>query len=283
MRRLRLLWAVTLKELRATMRDRQQVVGMVMILVALLLMADALDNLLKAAFRENVVQAAPANPTPTAMMAQAYVAEVKHTVVRWAILGYLGLIAFFASVFAVPVALASFAGEKEEGTIEVLLAAPQSDLGLYVLKCLSILLPAAALGYVFQLLGMAYMWSRHADRVQALSGDVGWALLLSLPFPVLLASLQTGLGAALSVRAQTVKGAGQMFGAVFAGFGVGGVLLVSTLLSQPADHPLRRWFAGWADLSFATQYGTITGLLLFGTTLLVGVGAALFRREALIR
>jgi|GEM_PF-66061 len=173
-------------------------------------------------------------------------------------------------VAALPYVADAFAGEKERRTIETLLATRISEGGVFLGKFLGVWFVA----YVQTLAVIV----------------VGWAMLnvynyveLRLPLPFLYpgpatflllvgsacsTALSTGLGALISLRSETVKGAQQASGVLLLG--------LSLLLMLGIYHLTGPYSFGWGvALGFTSAVGTAA----FGTVL---AGVALFDRERLV-
>jgi len=209
--------------------------------------------------------------------------EVPPWAIRWIILLVSGLLAFYGSFFVVPLALASFVGEKEEGTVEVLLSAPVSDTRLYLFKTGSVALVGSLLGYLFLFLGFGYGLWKFGGRI----GEIGIGLvlppvLLSLLWPILFTGIQLGFGVIASVRAKTTKGAGQLFGGIVTILFLGGPLAAFGIWKTNLRVPLTEFGIWWMKSAFALQ-----ALIVFGTMTLfcaagILIGWALFKRERML-
>ena len=173
-------------------------------------------------------------------------------------------------VATLPYVADAFAGEKERRTIETLLATRISEGGVFLGKFLGVWFVA----YVQTLAVIV----------------VGWAMLnvynyveLRLPLPFLYpgpatfllligsacsTALSTGLGALISLRSETVRGAQQASGVLLLG--------LSLLLMLGIYHLTGPSSFGWGvALGFTSAVGTAA----FGTVL---AGVALFDRERLV-
>ncbi|MFH1226744.1 MAG: ABC transporter permease subunit [Planctomycetota bacterium] len=116
---------------------------------------------------------------------------------------------------AINLSLESFVGEKERQTLEVLLASPATDYDLFwgkVMSCgfisallgLSLGLINTAVVIIFSpVLGMIVPWHL-----------LGQVILCSLPIFLAIVVTFVALGVIISSRASTIKGAGQLFGAI---------------------------------------------------------------------
>jgi hypothetical protein len=257
MNRRLLLRGFLAKEVRTLIRDRQQILGLAVFALSM-------------GFLAYLMQATPA--------ASAFLMYP-----QIALLGAAAGLSSFVSFMAVPLALAAFVGEKEESTLEVLLAAPIPDRMLYLLKCLGIVLPMAGVGYTFLGAGVLYGLLAHQALLAGLGpGRFAATVLLSLPFPMLFTALQVGLAGSISVWADTKKGAEQLFGAVMVAGLFGGALVALLLAKSPLRQPLLRFGVWWLAQPFAFQYGSLIGLLALLAAVLLSAGAALFKRERLV-
>jgi ABC-2 family transporter protein len=287
-----LLRAMILKELRIMRRDPQQLLGLVSICLSLLLLftipvftGDQIEQQRReeekaAATRLEAAEAAgvemtiepPAEEAPTPLWA-----------FRWSILGTAAGLAFYASFFSVAMALASFAGEKEERTVELLLAAPIRDTTLYVLKLVSVTLVTSLLGYLFLLVSAAfavvYFWDRLGDLPASLLVSCA---LLSLPLPILITGLQVSLGAMCSVRADTTKGAGQVYGGAISIILVGLPVLVMALGRTSLGDTATRLFFRWVEAGAILQVASLYSLLIAICAGCFFAGWSMFRRERLL-
>jgi ABC-type Na+ efflux pump permease subunit len=190
---------------------------------------------------------------------------------------------FFAMGYLTAATLATFVGEKDSRTLEVLLAAPIGDTTLFLLKCGSVLLPAVGIGVAVMLLGGAaaaiLIPPLHTAEVPVFA----YALLGSIPLLVLVDMVLLGIGAAISVKAQSMKGAGHLFGIVvmllFFGVGYGVPLLVS---NTPLGPSLKTLGLAWLELSFIAQYVVILGVLAVPAIILPALARSLFHRDRLL-
>ena len=109
-------------------------------------------------------------------------------------------------------------------------------------------------------------------------------LLLGLPALILLQTCIVGLGAAISVKAETMKGAGQTLGVVMTvlifGLAYG---LPMLLRSTPGlQQPLSDAVGQFMTLSFSAQYGLLLAVLAIAAIILLGIGRMLFRRDRML-
>jgi ABC-type Na+ efflux pump permease subunit len=280
-----LLWVMVLKEIRTTFRERSQVRGIgVSVLVMVLVLG---STLYQAKGRSRHFR-----PSPTiTKIAHAPARAAQHptmpsALLHWMAIGIAVAVGFFFSMgYLMSAVLATFVGEKEAKTLEILLASPLSDGKLFAIKCISALLPSVGIGYAFAvasaLLAGIFV---PADVIALPARLLLSALVLSLPVLILVQLWFVGIGAAISARAETMKGAGQIFGVVFMVLIFGTAYGVPFLLAFfPSLHsPLLRLGDAWLKLPFATQYGS--ALLLFGipAVAFITIGRACFRRDRML-
>ena len=110
-----------------------------------------------------------------------------------------------------------------------------------------------------------------------------YALVASVPFVLLLEICLVGVGAAISARAQTMKGAGQALGSVVVVvmFSViyGGPLLINY---TPLGRPAHAFFNVFLELPFSLQYLVAFAVLLIPATAFMLLGRAAFQRDRLL-
>lgn len=275
-------WAVLrvmiLKEWRTMVRERNQLLAMAVVVVV---MSVAIGTSMTSVRRDLRRKATPA----TQVHHEAPPSRQAVMVARWVCIGIgAGFGLFFAFGYLVNAILASFVGEKEAKTLELLLATPLSDHRLYAAKCLSVLLPMAAMGYAFVLAGVIVCYAVFGEVVaMAPVNPPLYALGLSVPVLLLAESVFIGLGAAVSATAETTKGAGQVLGVVFFvimfGGGYGIPLLVKfTSLRQP----LVALGKAWLDFPFVVQYAMVLGVVGVPALICLAVGRASFKRDRLL-
>ncbi len=290
--------AMIVKELRSLIRDRQQAFALFIMVVSMIFVIQAVEAPLRRfekhselrreadALVHKVAQGA-ANPEESAKLEALRPKPAKlpsPAAIRWAILGIAAGLAFYGSMFAITLALTSFVGEKEEGTLEVLLAAPLPDATLYLYKFLAVLIPSCVAAYAVPTISGVYLLFSHRETVAALpDGQVALAVALALPVPLLFTAIQVAVGACISSLANTTKGAGQLWGAILFGLLFGGGLIVSLLLSSPMGEPLTRAGLWWTRQDFAYQYASLLGLAVCVCALFLALGALGFRRERLVK
>jgi ABC-type Na+ efflux pump permease subunit len=239
--------------------------------------------------RVAATQAAQTQPTTRTareeVLAQVPWGFVDPMVIRWICIGMGTAVSlFFAAGHVMSATLASFAGEKDTKTLEVLLASPIGDTNLFVTKCLSVLLPTSVIGYVMLLLptGVGLVLLRRELALVPIHVGLH-VLVLSVPVVVLTEASMVAIGAAISAKAETLKGAAQVFGGVFLviflGLGYGLPLLISfTRLREPAIAFGKAWIA----MPFLAQYGILLIGLGISALAFLLIGRSLFRRDRLL-
>jgi ABC-type Na+ efflux pump permease subunit len=306
---LALLRVMLLKEIRTTFRERSQVGGLVVTIVMLII---AIAGIYRSTRRHRVEHnphataattmvahehpratqpSATASPAPPPSAAGAAVLvldpQERERVAHWGSIAGAVLIGFFFSMgYLIAAVLASFVGEKEARTLEVLLASPLADGKLYLLKCAGVLLPSVGIGVFFTV--VAALMAAAFIPIEVLPLPVSVllrdALLLGLPLMLLPQLWLVGLGSAISIRAETVKGASQILGIAVMLFIFGGIYGIPILLATvPAVRPpaiaLLHW---WIDLSFASQYGMLVVVFGVPAGMLIALGRACFRRDRML-
>jgi len=262
---MRLFWTLVLKEARGVLRDKQNLVGVASLALTL-------------GFVLWTVQRAvpPGGGAGTGPLEPDAVQAVRFMVVAIA-----QSLAAYASFFAIPLALATFVGESENQTLELLLAAPVPDRQLYALKVFSVVLLGAGCGFALLSVFLGWsLWAHGAALARLPAWELPRLIALALPLPALYALVQVGLGACVSVRADSMKGAGQLLGGlymlVFVGLG-GTAIALGEVSEEGAD--VGRLLGG---LEFWSYYWTSLAVpLIMGCVLLV-IGGLLFRRERLL-
>lgn len=278
MNNVRLLGVMIAKEIRTTFRERSQIGA---IAFSLLVMVFVLGTTFYHA------KAGAHHPRQGPKIAEVVAKDPRAAAaIQWAATGVAVAAGFFFSMgYLTSAVLASFVGEKEARTLEILLASPLSDRKLYSVKCISALLPSLGIGFSFtSVLAILVGTFGLPDGTELPAGLLAFSLILSLPILALFQLWFVGLGAAISVKAETMKGAGQIFGVVFIvfffGIGYGGPLLWQefTVLHIPMMQFIKTWF----KMPFVSQYGSV--LILFGipAVLLIGIGRVLFRRDRML-
>ncbi|MFI5381610.1 MAG: ABC transporter permease subunit [Tepidisphaerales bacterium] len=281
-----LLKTMVVKEVRTSLRERQQIVGLVVLLFVLVFLAGT------GAGRFRALMQASATTRP-ATQATTLRAEFAHqpfpplhvNSVRWAaVLVGMGVGLFVSLGLLLAAALATFAGEKDNGTLEVLLATPVEDTKLYLLKCASVLLPSAVLGYLFLLVpGALTMFLLRAELAAVPINLPLYVFVLSVP-PVLLSNLiLVAVAAAVSAKTNSLKGASQVFGAIMCAIIFTPTIILPAVAGLPGARQWLRHAAGsWITQGFATQYLTVLAALAVVAAICLAVGRALFRRDRLL-
>jgi hypothetical protein len=192
-------------------------------------------------------------------------------------------VGWYAALFMLPLGFATFAGERERGTLEVILATPVPDATLYAFKSLSVTVPGVGYGGMLLLLSLAYALGFHPEMTRLVSaGEVLLGTLLSMPFLVMLCGIHVALGACCSVRAKTTQGAGMLFaGIITAAFllitGAGAVLFLT-----PAEGPALEALLWFLRLPFVLQYLIVAAVFASAWAALFLIGKALFVREKML-
>jgi ABC-type Na+ efflux pump permease subunit len=273
---LSLLRVMIVKEFRTTFRERSQIRALLITVVLLALVGgNAMYHMTRSAGRQTTHHVHRPTLPPRAVDAA-----------RWiALLASCAMGFFFSSSYLMAGVLASFVGEKEARTLEVLLASPLSNDKLFFAKSASVLAPSALIGVIFALglaiLGLAF----HLEQIIGVPVlDLLTGLALGIPAMMLIQLWFIGLGAAISARAETMKGAGQTLGAVFMVLIFGGAYGVPALLDampswQRTIHLIGRHLAA---MPFAGQYAVLMIVLAIPAALLMGLGRALFRRDRML-
>jgi ABC-type transport system involved in multi-copper enzyme maturation permease subunit len=279
---LSMLRVMVLKEFRTAVRERTQVTGLlVSALVMVLVAGNAMYQAKRTTHRFKPPTPLHVTPAPTpAQSAQST------AIARWIAIGIAAGIGFFFSMgYLMASVLASFVGEKEARTLEILLAAPIGDDKLFTLKAVSAMLPSACVGGLFAigagLLADIFIKPQDLHLTTAL---ICYAIPLGLAAMVLLQLWFVGMGAAISAKAETMKGAGQTLGVVFMllffGGGYGTPLLLQTFPTLQAR--LYTAFGTWIRLSFAEQYGMVLLVLGIPAMIFLAIGRACFRRDRML-
>ncbi len=169
------------------------------------------------------------------------------------------VVGFFPISISLVVALESFAGERERGTIEPLLAAPLTDAQLYVGKLLAVLLLPLAGSYLglFSYAG-TMMW-RAGWRPDPLLLFVVWLL------STVQALVMVSGAVVVSTQATSVRGANLLASAI--------IIPVALLLQW--ESVLIFW------RQFEVLWTVVAGLMVV-SVLLVRMGLAHFNREGLL-
>lgn len=262
-----LLRAMIAKELRTMMRERGQLVGLVVAVVAVFLPV-SMGTMHWGAIPKDG-QGWPAGDI---------------LVARWvSVMAGAGIGAFMGLGYVTAAVMASFAGEKEAKTLEILLAAPIGNTRLFLLKCMSVLLPAVLAGCVFQVVAIVAGEIAFRQAMASVPINIPIYVFLGMLPVVLLDIALVGFGAAISAKAETVKGASQVFGAVtvlpfFAIPLVVRAVPKHVLASSGIIHLAK----GWLAMPFAVQYICLLGALCVPAMLSLAVGRALFQRDRIL-
>jgi ABC-type transport system involved in multi-copper enzyme maturation permease subunit len=294
------LRAMMVKELRTMLRERGQFFGLVGGIVAMLAGFFVPSYQLGKSLGHYVhtsPAAAPGMPSgggvqltaPQPLQRQQLAAKMHLNleqfgkVVRWvAVAMVLPLSVFISIMFGTTMAVAAFVGEKEASTVEVLLAAPLSHARLFVLKYLSVIIPAAVLTMLLVAIGVALLgWAAWQAMphwlLEELLGDLVWAT----PVPLLCVAVMNGLCIAASMGAETVKGAGQMVGVVLLVVMMP-LVLIPVLMTQwfvPMREAVFRFGGWWLGAPFITQYAALMGVGLGFAVVFFAVAYVRFDRE----
>jgi ABC-type transport system involved in multi-copper enzyme maturation permease subunit len=172
------------------------------------------------------------------------------------------LLAFSGSTVAIITAAAALAGEKERRTAEALLAAPVSDLELFIGKALAAWLPGTLTGYLAQALFLATWWSRDPWEPGLLS-TAQWLVVIAAP--PLMALVVATLGLIVSARSATVLSAMQL----------------SALLSTPVAGACL-WLGHRAITGGPPERLTFFLAALAAAVVLTVVGVRVLNREAIV-
>ncbi|MGE5609554.1 MAG: ABC transporter permease subunit [Bacillota bacterium] len=288
------LRAMIVKELRTTLRERQQAWGFAITLLVLGFMSIVLTQKLQPAarairMRDVATSTAPTQPATrpsvTQTLSQLPWGYVDPAVIRWICIGFGTAVSLlFAMGYVISATLASFAGEKDTKTLEILLASPITDTNLFVTKCLSVLLPTCVIGYLMLLIpaGLSLVLLRR-EFAQVPIHVPFHVLVLSLPIILLIEASLVAIGAAISAKAETLKGASQVFGGVcfviFFGTAYGlPVLITFTGLRNPVIALGKAWIT----MPFVAQYAILLAALSAVALLFFLIGRSLFRRDRLL-
>ena len=176
---------------------------------------------------------------------------------------YLLMVGLLPSGSAVGIAAGQFAGEKEQGNLAPLLAAPASNVAIFGGKVLGAVLPALALSLVAEgvyLVGLVVAGG--ADRLRLVPPALALTLLALVPVASVFAAIVASL---ISSRVRTYNAAQQLAGLVLLPFW--GVLF-------GAAFRMHEW-GPWALLA------AVVGLIAVDVALTL-VAAATWRREEVL-
>jgi ABC-type Na+ efflux pump permease subunit len=176
---------------------------------------------------------------------------------------FLLMIAVCTMAFSLGMAVESFVGEKERKTLEPLLAAPISDVQLFVSKCLAATAPPVVMCYLSCALfvGLSAWRLGRAGIAIPLTGE---NVLFLAVFAPLAALLMCSAAAVVSAWASSVKSASQIAGFAIVFF----ILLVQV--------------RGQAILESRSAMALTAGGLLAADILALTIGCMLFRRDRLV-
>ncbi len=294
-----LLRTMIAKELRTTLRERHQLVGIVISVVVLVGVVVSISyNAARQGrtARQDTSEAPNAVTDPSSRPAPAtspgpteeqspFARGSVVMAVRWAAIAVgAGIGLFFSLGYVIAGVVASFAGEKEARTLEILLASPIPDTTLFLAKCLSVLIPMVAVGYALLLAPAAIGLYLLRDQLRQAPINIPLHLLvLSVPLLIIVQTVIVSIGAAVSAKAETVKGASQSMGVVFFivffGMGYGGPLLARYGPFREALVPFLKW---WLGMPFVVQYLLAMILLLIPAAISFAIGRMFFQRDKLL-
>jgi len=283
----RLLWVMLAKEIRSTFRERSQVKGIIVSLVMIFLIGGNAYFRASRGVHRNTSPQAPGftMPAPDGA-ARANAPPTPERILLWAaIAGTAGIGFFFSLGYLSAGVLACFVGEKEGRTLEVLLASPLSDRKLFFVKAVSVLGPSACIGVVMTVIALVVATASGMQELIHFSVPTLMAgLALGVPALVLIQSWVVGIGAAISAKAETMKGAGQTLGVVMMVFIFGSLYGVPMLLAAyPGIKPaLIAQVMVWLDRPFATQYTLTLAILAIPSAACIGLGRTMFRRDRML-
>jgi ABC-type Na+ efflux pump permease subunit len=300
MSNLSLVRVMLLKEVRCTFRERSQVAGLVVSAVMLVI---ALGGLYRSAHRQahqhgSAMHRSATTEVATSTGAAAAATEaVRQSVtpanprlpaatIRWVSIGGGAVVGFFFSMgYLLAAVLASFVGEKEARTLEILLATPLRDGKLFLIKCISVLLPSFFVGSFFAVAVAMLMVAFVPAEVAVVPAiAIVYVLLLGMPVMILPQLWFVGLGAAISIRAETVKGASQVLGTAMMLLIFGGAYGIPLLMATfpSVRRPLIDFGQWWWNLPFGAQYGMLVLTLGIPALALISLGRACFRRDRML-
>lgn len=176
---------------------------------------------------------------------------------------FLLLLAICSAAFSLGMAVESFVGEKERKTLEPLLAAPISDMELFVGKCLSATALPILMAYLSQILFLALTARQMGQAGIPLPVTHGQAVFLAGIVPLVVLLMCAG-AAVVSAWASSVQSAGQI-----SGFLVFGLVM------------LAQWRCG-TILKSGVAMALSAACLLGVDALALWLGCTLFRRDRLV-
>lgn len=278
----RQLRVMVTKEVRTTFRERSQIGGM---LVGLLVMVFVLGSALHKANTHSHLPRANTSVNPYRSGPAG--AELPEPALRWILIGAAAMIGFFFSTgYLLSAVVASFVGEKEGRTLEILLASPLSDGKLFAVKCVSVFLPSLTIGYGFTIAAaiLSYTLTPPEWTDQLTGARLGAAVALSLPLLMAVQLWFVGIGSAVSVKAETMKGANQILGVVFMvlifGLGYGVPFLLA--LDPPARAVFLQAWQKWSAMQFWLGYGLAMVIFFVPAVVAISIGRACFKRDRML-
>jgi len=308
MNRSLLFRSVLLKDLKTLVRDRQQLFAVIVGLASAVLTVGSIEITIvfekaekeKAALaarekpegegKEGVAGAAKGKeasdargPVPEGSAPANPLEKAGPLAIRWLVILCGAGVGWYASLFVLPLGFATFAGERERGTLEVILATPVPDTTLYAFKSLGVTIPGVGYSAVLLLLSLAYALGFHPEMTSVVPvSEILLGTLLSIPFLVMLCGIHVALGACCSVRAKTTQGAGMLLGgilsaAIFLVSGAGAALFLT-----PAKGPVIEALLCFSRLAFVLQYLIVAAVFAAVWAALFFIGKALFVREKML-
>jgi ABC-type Na+ efflux pump permease subunit len=267
-----LLRSMILKELRTTLREKHQFVGLAISIIAMTagVAVPAMNG------RSSLASKIVTNMSWTPEMI---------AIAKWIpMLVGVGVGVFFGMGFLLAAVMSSFASEKENRTLELALVSPVSDTRLFLAKCISVLLPSMALGGLFTTVIAVVAQFTMGEVLRTL--PFAWwfyLVVLSMPMTLMPCTILVGLGAAISARSETAKGAGQVMGGVFVGLILGPTYGIPLLVRFTGlGDPVMKLLHAWLSWPFAAQYASLLLAAAIPAVLAVFAGRLMFRRDRLL-
>ena len=169
----------------------------------------------------------------------------------------------------------SFAGERERHTLETLLASRLSDRSILFGKVAAAISYGWGLSMACMLLGLITVNVVHGnDQLLMYSWEIG---LGTIVFSLLIATLGSGFGILVSLRASTVRQAQQTFSLAFMLLFIPMILLPT--LPQEWQNRLLIWVV---NADFSAIFPVAIFILIILDMLLIAVAMARFQRARLI-